>query len=99
MTVEELVKRLNGTYNANKVRATLDGRAIVAAIFVDGELTLTDDGRRALNQSEAEEVVVKEDAPKVSKPRKAKAGLEAAPETTPEAAPAVELPDVQLTDE
>ena len=99
MTVEELVKQLNGTYGANKVRAQLDGKTIVAAIFVGDELTLTDDGRRALNRSSADDVVVKEDAPKVSKPRKAKAGLEAAPEATPEAAPAVELPDVQLTDE
>ena len=95
MTVEELVKRLNGTYNANKVRATLDGQQIEAAILVGDELTLTDDGRRALNRSSADDVVVKEDAPTATRTRKPKAGLEA----TQQAAPAVELPDVQLTDE
>ena len=83
MTVEELVKRLNGTYNANKVRATLDGQQIVAAMFVGDELTLTDDGRRALNRSSADDVVVKEDAPKATRARKPKAGLEATPEATP----------------
>lgn len=91
MTVEELVKQLNGTYGANKVRAELDGKTIIAAVFVGDELTLTDDGRRALNRASAEDVEVKPAA----KTKKPKAGLEA----TPEAAPAVELPDVQLTDE
>jgi len=95
MTVDELVKQLKGTYGANKVRAELDGKTIVAAIFVGDELTLTDDGRRALNRASADDVVVKEDAPKAPRAKKAKAGLA----TTPEAAPAVELPDVQLTDE
>ena len=99
MTIDELVKQLGGTYNANKVRAVLDGRAIVAANILGGEIMLTDEGRRALNRSSADDVVVKEDAPKAPKPKKPKAGLEAAPEATPEAAPAVELPDVQLTDE
>jgi hypothetical protein len=95
MTVEELVKQLNGTYGANKVRAQLDGKTIVAAIFVGDELTLTDDGRRALNRSSADDVVVKEDAPKAPKTKKTKAGLEATAEPTPE----LELPDVQLSDE
>jgi hypothetical protein len=95
MTVDELVKQLNGTYGANKVRAQLDGKTIVAAVFVGDELTLTDDGRRALNRSSADDVVVKEDAPKAPKTKKAKAGLE----TTAEPAAELELPDVQLSDE
>jgi hypothetical protein len=95
MTVDELVKQINGTYGANKVRAELDGKTIVAAIFVGEELTLTDDGRRALNRSSADDVVVKEDAPKAPKTKKAKAGLVA----TTEPAAELELPDVQLTDE
>jgi len=95
MTVDELVKQLNGTYGANKVRAQLDGKTIVAAIFVGDELTLTDDGRRALNRSSADDVVVKEDASKAPKAKKAKAGLVATTEPVAE----LELPDVQLTDE
>lgn len=92
MDAFELAKKLNGTFNANKVRAMVDGQMQVVARFEGPELILTDIGRRALHQADAEDVVVKEDAPRK---KKAKAGLEA----TPEAAPAVELPDVQLSDE
>ena len=88
-----LAKKLNGTYNANKVRALVDGELKVVAQFVGAELVLTDSGRKALSRADSEDVVVKEDA--APRKKKAKVGLV----TSPEAAPAVELPDVQLSDE
>jgi hypothetical protein len=93
MDAFELAKKVGGTFNANKVRAVVDGQLKLIAMFDGAELVLTDDGRRALNQAESETVVVKEDA--APRKKKAKAGLEAIPEP----APAVELPDVQLSDE
>lgn len=90
MDALELAKKLGGTYNANKVRAVVDGQNQVVAMFVNNELTLTDAGRTALNRATAELAEVKTPV-KTLKAPKAKAGLEPAP--------AVELPDVQLSDE
>jgi hypothetical protein len=69
MTVDEIIKKLNGTYNANKVRAMVDGQITTVAMFVDSELTLTDEGRRALNQADSQVVDVVE----VKSARKTKA--------------------------
>ena len=96
MDAFELAEKLNGTYNANKVRAMVDGELKVVARFEGPELVLTDAGRKALSRADSEDVVVKEEAPRK---KKAKAGLEAPVEASPEPAPAVELPDVQLSDE
>lgn len=93
MDAFELAKKVGGTFNANKVRAVVDGQLQVIAAFEGAELVLTDAGRRALNIADSEVVEVKEDAA----PRKKKAKAE--PEASPEPAPAVELPDVQLSDE
>ena len=92
-----LVEKLNGTFNANKVRAMVDGELKVVARFEGPELVLTDAGRKALSRADSEDVVVKEDA--APRKKKAKAGLETPVEASPEPAPAVELPDVQLSDE
>ena len=93
MDAFELAKKVGGTFNANKVRAVVDGQSQVIALFDGAELVLTDAGRKALNQADAEVAEVKEDAA----PRKKKAKAE--PEASSEPAPAVELPDVQLSDE
>jgi hypothetical protein len=86
MTPFELADKLNGAYNANKVRAVVDGQVQVVGVFVGDTFELTDVGRRAVNQAAAEVVEVKP-----AKPRKAK--------TTAAEPTAIELDDVQLTDE
>jgi hypothetical protein len=85
MTVDEITKALNGTYNANKIRANVDGKVEVVATFVGGDLTLTDVGRRAMNRSSAEVVDVVD--VKSAKGRKSR-GLET---TSSDIEPVVEL--------